>query len=317
MLLLESEWQPEKRPSETKISSRIYDSCVGQYELSPNFALGMFFLRMLFLHVPKAVIYIPACLCLALLFIFLRRAATVRKRWIILGCSALVTGLLAVLIVLGSSHLVCALIHPVLGIRREGERVFVQYDMRLSRLAAKFVPPGAAKALPHITGELLPESESHFFGRTTGIPMTFSRDDQGKVTRVTAHFLGATFSHEKICNQPPKAYEPPKPRVAIKLDTKFLDACVGHYEFAPDAGFPTGIKATIRREGDQLLWQARGKNVVPGPFNVYPESETNFFIKVHGAQLTFIKNGKGEVTAVSLRNDAWLPDGVGRKLQNE
>src|SRR5688572_2812635 len=32
-LLLASEWQPDKRPKETKISSRIYDSRVGQYEL--------------------------------------------------------------------------------------------------------------------------------------------------------------------------------------------------------------------------------------------------------------------------------------------
>jgi len=315
MLLLESEWQPEKRPRETKINRQALDSCVGQYRLSPGFTLGMFFLRMLFLHVPKAVIYIPACLCLALLCIFLRRAATVRKRWIILGCSALVTGLLAVLIVRGSGHLVCALIDPVLGIRREGERVFVQYDIRLSRLAAKFMPPGAA--LPHITGELLPESESRFFGRTTSMPMIFSRDDRGKVTRITAQVLGATFAHEKISDQPPKAYAPPKPRVAIKLDTKLLDACVGQYEFPPNKAFPTGIKATIRREGDQLLWQARGQNIIPGPFNVYAESETNFFIKVHAAQLTFIKNDKGEVTAVNLQDDAWMPDGVGKILKSE
>jgi hypothetical protein len=66
-----------------------------------------------------------------------------------------------------------------------------------------------------------------------------------------------------------------------------------------------------------LRWQARGKNVVPGPFNVYPESETNFFIKIHGAQLTFIKNHNGEVTAASLQDDAWFPDGVGKKFKNE
>jgi CubicO group peptidase (beta-lactamase class C family) len=309
MLLLESEWQPEKRPRETKISSQVFDSCVGQYQLSPDFALGTFVVQALLMKVPKAIIYVPAGLCLALLIVLLR--------WIILGGAVAVGGLLAVLIVLGLSHLVCALIHPVLGIRREGERVFVQYDMRLSRLAAKFMPPGAA--LPHITGELLPESESRFFGRTTGIPMTFSRDDRGKMTRATTHFLGATFSHEKISDQPPKAYEPLKPRVPIKLDTKLLDACVGDFEFAPSKAFPTGIKATIRREGDQLLWQARGKNAFPGAFNIYPESETNFFFKMSGARLTFIKNDHGEVTAVSLHDGTWLPlpDGKGKKLKNE
>jgi CubicO group peptidase (beta-lactamase class C family) len=314
-LLLASEWQPGKRPTITKVSSQVYDSCAGQYELSPSFALGMFVWRMLSLHVPKAVICIPAGLCLVLLFFLLRRATTIRKRWIIVGSAALITGLLAIVIIMVTSHVVCALCHPIVGIRREGNRLFIQYDMQLAPVTSRFVP--AAVKLPHITGELLPESDTRFFARTTGIPMTFSRDDRGKMARVTAYFLGTTFSHEKISDEPPKAYAAPKPRVAIKLDTRLLDACVGQYEFTPTKAFPTGIKVTIRREGDQLLWQERGQNVIPGPFKVYAESETNFFIKVHAAQLTFIKNDKGEVTAVSLHDDAWMPDDVGKKLKNE
>lgn len=266
------------------------------------------------LHVPKAVVYIPAGLCLALLFILLRRAATVRKRWIIVGTSGLAAGVLMFLVILASGHVVCALCHPTLGIRREGDRLFVQCDLRLAPVTGKFITPAAAKALPQITGELLAESETRFFARATGIPITFSRNRQGKTTGLTTHFLGATLSHEKISDQPPKRYAAPKPRVAVKLDQKLLDACVGDFEFAPSRAFPTGIKATIRREGDQLLWRARGQNVIPGPFNVYPESETNFFIKVHAAQMTFIKNDKGHVTAVSLHDDAWLPDGLGKKV---
>ena len=305
MLLLESEWQAEKRPRETKIDHQALDSCVGQYRLSADFAPGTFLLRALLMKVPKAIIYVPAGLCLILLIILFRQ-------WIILGGAVAVGGLLAVLIVLGLSHLVCALIHPVLGIRREEERVFVQYDLRLSPLAARFAPPGAA--LPQITGELLPESSSHFFERTTGIPITFSRDERGKATRATTHFLGATFSHKKISDHAPKACEPRKPRVPIKLDTKLLDACAGDFEFAPSKAFPAGIIATIRREGDRLLWQARGKNAFPGAFSIYPESETDFFFKMGGARLTFMKNDRGEVTSVSLHDGTWmpLPDGKGK-----
>jgi hypothetical protein len=51
--------------------------------------------------------------------------------------------------------------------------------------------------------------------------------------------------------------------------------------------------------------------------SIYPESETNFFLKVSGGHLTFIKDGTGKVTAVSLRDDAWLPDSEGKKLKNE
>ncbi|MDB6131520.1 MAG: hypothetical protein JWM04_2627 [Verrucomicrobiales bacterium] len=312
-LLLGSEWEPDKRPKETKIKSQIYYSSVGQYELSPSFSLGAFAWRMLLLHIPERIIYIPVGLSLALLFILLRRASTVRKRCIIVGSSALVTSLLMILVILASSHVVCALCHPTLGIRRAGDRLFVQYDLRLAPVTGKWITPALARALPHITGELLPESESRFFGRTTGIPMTFSREDEGKAVRITTRFLGATFSYEKITDQPPKAYEPTKSRIAIKLGPKLLDACVGQYEFAPPAASAPGIKATIWREGDQMLWQARGKNVIPGPFTLYPESETNFFLKMSGGTLTFIKNGIGKVTGVSLQDDAWLPDGLGRK----
>jgi len=313
-LLLGSEWQPDKRPRETKISSEVYASSVGEYELSPSFTLGMFAWRMLLLHVSKAVIYIPAGLCLALVLILLRRARTVRKRWMIAGSSALVTGLLVTLVILASSYVVCAVCHPTMGIRREGERLFVQYDLRLAPVTGKFITPADAKKLPRLTGELLAESETVLFERTTGIPMTFSRGDQGRMARVTANFLGTTFEYRKISNEPPKPYLAPKSRVAIKLNQKFLDECVGDFEFPPSKAFPTGIKATLRREGEQLLWQARGQNVIPGSFKVYAESETNFFIKVHAGELTLIKNDKGEVTAVSLQNDAWLPDGVGKKL---
>jgi CubicO group peptidase (beta-lactamase class C family) len=124
-LLLGSEWEPDKRPKETRISSQIYDSSVGQYELSPSFSVGAFAWRVFLLHIPKAFIYIPVGLSLAVLFILLRRAATVRKRWIIVGSSALVTGLLMFLVILASSHVVCALCHPTLSIRREGDRLFV------------------------------------------------------------------------------------------------------------------------------------------------------------------------------------------------
>ena len=142
------------------------------------------------------------------------------------------------------------------------------------------------------------------------MPMTFSRDDRGKVTGLTAYYQGNEFSYGKISDQPPKAPQPLKRPVAIKLDTKLLDACVGHYEFAPGDALPNGLKVTIGREGDQLFWQ-EGRVVI----NLYPESETNFFDKIAGAQLTFIKNEKGEVTAV-IHHYPPRPDLEGKKLKN-
>jgi hypothetical protein len=121
------------------------------------------------------------------------------------------------------------------------------------------------------------------------------------------------------CLEPPRtAPQAPTPHIAIKLDAKLLDACVGQYEIAPNQLFGTGTKVTIWRNGDHLVWQAFGGNVSPGALDLYPESETNFFLKINGAQVTFIKNDKGEVMAL-IHHKAWpdLPDGEGKKLENE
>jgi hypothetical protein len=119
------------------------------------------------------------------------------------------------------------------------------------------------------------------------------------------------------CLQPPrKPPEVPIPHDIIKLDAKLLGACVGEYEMAPDNVFGTGTKLTIRRNGDHLVWQAFGGDALPGALDLYPESETNFFLKLTGAQVTFIKNDKGEVTAIS-HHMAGLPDSEGKKLKNE
>ena len=117
-------------------------------------------------------------------------------------------------------------------------------------------------------------------------------------------------------NQPPRAApNTPQPQVAIKLDTKLLDTFVGQYQFPPDNVFWAGMKLTIVRQGDQLVGKALFKGVVYGPFNIYPDSETNFLVKGKDGQLTFIKSDKGEITAVISRLGG-SPDNEGRKLNN-
>jgi CubicO group peptidase (beta-lactamase class C family) len=327
-LLLESEWQPDRRPEPAGIGRMDYGSYAGEYQLSPNIALGMLTLRALLVNVTKTAIGIAAGVCVAaalfvvLLIVLLKRVTFFRRLWtrlvlrwrafsvrtrrIILCGAVLAGGSLAVLAPLVAAHLVCAFAHPVVNVRREDDRLFVQ-GTGSSHVASK-VP------LPHITGELWPESETRFFERMSGIPLTFSRNTGGKVIHVAAPLFGATLSFLKISDQAP---EPPKPPVAIKLDAKLCDACVGQYEFAPDDLFPDGIRLTISRQGDRLAGQASDKNGNWGAFDIYPESETKFFftMTVVGVQLTFIKNDKGEVTSVN-RHIAWLPDCAGKKLKS-
>jgi hypothetical protein len=121
------------------------------------------------------------------------------------------------------------------------------------------------------------------------------------------------FPYEAILKQWPKAPEPPK------LAVKFLDAVTGHYQFAPSVALPAGTKVTVRREGDQLVWDVSGPNtLLNGVFRIIPESETNFFVKPLSARLTFIKDTKGQVTAV-VHHSPWagIPDCVGKKLRSK
>ena len=99
------------------------------------------------------------------------------------------------------------------------------------------------------------------------------------------------------------------PHTAITLETNLLDACVGDYEMVPDNVYGTGAKVTVRRNGDHLVWQS-----FRGPMGLDPESETVFFFKDYDAQVTFTKDDKGEVMAIS-RHKPGVPDSEGKKLK--
>ncbi|HXT41958.1 MAG TPA: alpha/beta fold hydrolase [Candidatus Angelobacter sp.] len=128
-----------------------------------------------------------------------------------------------------------------------------------------------------------------------------------------AIFLGCLFQ----CLKPPRmAPLAPTPHAAIKLDARLLDACIGEYEIVPDNVFDTGATVTIRRKGDHLVWQLFWDNAWQSPLDLYPESETNFFLVINGAQVTFNKDDQGEVMAIR-RHKPGLPDSEGMKLKTE
>jgi pimeloyl-ACP methyl ester carboxylesterase len=109
------------------------------------------------------------------------------------------------------------------------------------------------------------------------------------------------------CLEPPRAaHQTPTPHRAIKLDAKLLDAYVGEYEFQPDNGYWLEWKLTIRRQGDHLVQQITVKDESDDAVEIYPESETNFYAEDDSPhELTFVKNDKGEVTAVIVRYPGW------------
>ena len=84
----------------------------------------------------------------------------------------------------------------------------------------------------------------------------------------------------------------PRARQIANIDYKVYADYVGQYELIP------GIRFTVTREGDHLFAQLTGQQ----RFEVYPESETNFFYTVVDAQLTF-KRKNGQVADLVLHQN--------------
>lgn len=81
-----------------------------------------------------------------------------------------------------------------------------------------------------------------------------------------------------------------KTRTPVTIDPAAFDPLVGRYRLAP-----TFILTFSRRE-DRFYTQATGQPKV----EMFPESPTEFFLKVVNAQLTFVKDATGHVTHVIL-----------------
>jgi len=80
--------------------------------------------------------------------------------------------------------------------------------------------------------------------------------------------------------------EKPKERSIARVDPAIYDSYAGQYVVGP------GVSFTISREGDKLIFSAPGQPKI----EAFPESESRFFFKIVDAQVTFIKNDKGEAT---------------------
>ena len=65
---------------------------------------------------------------------------------------------------------------------------------------------------------------------------------------------------------------------------------VGDYELAP------GLSIAVTRDGGQLFAQVTGQP----KFEIFPESETRFFLKVVDAEIDFVRGADGKVTGLVL-----------------
>ncbi len=77
-----------------------------------------------------------------------------------------------------------------------------------------------------------------------------------------------------------------KQHVEVKVDTRLYDAYVGNYQLGPD------FIITVSRDGGHLFIQATGEP----KFEVFPESDRDYFLKAVDSQITFVPGNEGRVT---------------------
>ncbi len=133
--------------------------------------------------------------------------------------------------------------------------------------------------------EAIPHSETGFFYEQSLTHFEIVLDEAGKVSHMLMYHDGADeperadYTDEEIVV-----------RTEVAADPAIYERYVGRYELAE------GFVLTITREGDRLFSQATGQAKV----EIFPSSETEFFLKVVDAQLTFEVGASGPATAVVL-----------------
>jgi serine-type D-Ala-D-Ala carboxypeptidase/endopeptidase len=156
-----------------------------------------------------------------------------------------------------------------LTITREGNRLFAQAT-------------GQQKA------ELFPESDKKFFYKVVEAQITFQTDDQGRATGLVLHQNG---------DHPAKRVEghpaAPKTRNEVAVDPTILQRYVGKYQLAP------AFIITITREDNRLFAQATAQP----KFELFAETERDFFLKAVDAQITFVPDLTGRVTKAILHQN--------------
>jgi D-alanyl-D-alanine carboxypeptidase len=85
----------------------------------------------------------------------------------------------------------------------------------------------------------------------------------------------------------------PKTHTAVKIKPDVFDAYAGRYELAP------GFVMNFWREGETFWTQATGQPTA----EIFPESETTFFLKIVDAQVTFVTDATGKATGLVLHQN--------------
>jgi CubicO group peptidase (beta-lactamase class C family) len=151
-------------------------------------------------------------------------------------------------------------------VRREGDRLFAQ-----------------RAGLPRL--EIFAYSDHEFFFKDSFVRLAFEKDASGNIAALV--ISRPNGAKERAI----RTIEPlPSAPVEIKVAPDLLRRYVGDYQLSP------GFVLTVTLEGEQLMSQATGQQKVA----IFPASDSEFFLKVVNAQISFITDASGHVEKLIL-----------------
>jgi Domain of unknown function (DUF3471) len=137
--------------------------------------------------------------------------------------------------------------------------------------------------------EMFPKGDKEYFLKDTDAQITFVTDVQGQATELILHQGGYDLHASKI----QESAAAPKEHKAIQVDPKLFDGYVGLYQLSPD------VPIKITREGDQIFSQMADHP----KHQIFPESNTDFFMKEYDTQFTFVTDGQGRANELIVHRN--------------
>jgi CubicO group peptidase (beta-lactamase class C family) len=134
--------------------------------------------------------------------------------------------------------------------------------------------------------QIFPESDRDYFLKVVDAQITFVTSGNDKASELILHQGGGDQHAKRLEGEPP----PPKEHKETAVDPKVFVGYIGSYQLAPN------FILTITREDDHLFAQATGQP----KFQIFPESDRDYFLKVVDAQITFVTDGNGRARELIL-----------------
>jgi CubicO group peptidase (beta-lactamase class C family) len=127
--------------------------------------------------------------------------------------------------------------------------------------------------------EIFPKSATEFFWKVVDAQIDFVHNEAGDVTHAVHHQGGQTFEAPRLNEEKP-----------ADIDPAIYDIYVGEYQFNPNAVI------TVSKEDSRIFVQLTGQP----RFEIYPRTQTEFFLTVVKADIEFVNDESGKVTSLIL-----------------